>query len=655
MNGERHGLARTPILFWESTLTGKIEPDPRNFFGFVYSAGDIPTSESGSGSDAAQNQSNGSAQRQVDGTNLKSAWDLSPHAVARWRVVVFHQWSKSYHTVKAIFPSNRTILFDQPAPYWFGQFVNNTASARRWYIINPNDISPAPGYFRIVGNATVEYNAAAGIQGSGARVFPPPPTNAVLPTLTNLLSVHNAANVSISGLSFAYTDAPCPSSSAADSDTCSVAAKSAKDHLGQLVNIVQSPATTLRNCSFIGAAANAVWISQSPGATITHSMIANSGANAVRVENSRGAVVSQSKMLGAGQVVQNAAGVAVVNSRNASIVHNEVAKVVHDRGILWTNFDDLGAYTEVAYNHIHHCGCQTDECLSDGGGLYGSATTPSVLPVYLHHNVVHDITARNFGGAGIYLDTSTNAAQVTHNAVWNVADQCFYWHLETFGRIPLAANAEPTRVQNNIFVKSAYNAVPHTGQAGFARGGKVIDWEGYSANSTFSTNVVAIMPPALSASEHGAALQEDTGNRQLHRNRQMMASGPAVAGLVVKGVSCAGHFHVSPPNSTCTAAVVDSYSQLVWNRNVYWNASDQSAWILDNSSTTFGDVSYKSWRAQHGHDRDSIVASPMFLDAGASDYRLAAASPAIKTLGFDYWDWTAPGAVGPDWGGPQVF
>ena len=41
-------------------------------------------------------------------------------------MVCFHQWTKSYRTVKAVFPSNRTILFAQPAPFYYGQFVKVT-------------------------------------------------------------------------------------------------------------------------------------------------------------------------------------------------------------------------------------------------------------------------------------------------------------------------------------------------------------------------------------------------------------------------------------------------------------------------------------------------------------------------------------------------
>ena len=90
---------RTPILHWSAPLANDTSQAGKGAsrWGFVYSAGDI-------GAD----------------------WDVSPSALRLWRVVCFHQWTKSYHTVKAVFPANRTILFAQPAPFYYGQFVKVT-------------------------------------------------------------------------------------------------------------------------------------------------------------------------------------------------------------------------------------------------------------------------------------------------------------------------------------------------------------------------------------------------------------------------------------------------------------------------------------------------------------------------------------------------
>ena len=136
------------------------------------------------------------------------------------------------------------------------------------------------------------------------------------------------------------------------------------------------------------------------------------GGYGVRVTNCPGGSVQNSLVDGAGEVVQNSGGISIVNSARSRVQHNEIRHVRHVRGVSFQNWRDQGAQTDVSYNHIHHCGCESDECLSDGGAIYGASTSPSTTPVFLHHNLVHHIAARNFGGSGIYLDTSTNAAQV---------------------------------------------------------------------------------------------------------------------------------------------------------------------------------------------------------------------------------------------------
>ena len=92
--GRRLRRVRTPVLHWDAPLANYTTDAGQDVcrWGFVYSPGDIPDD-----------------------------WDLSAGALRLWRVVGFHQWSKSYHTVRAVFRENRTILFEQPAPFYYGQ------------------------------------------------------------------------------------------------------------------------------------------------------------------------------------------------------------------------------------------------------------------------------------------------------------------------------------------------------------------------------------------------------------------------------------------------------------------------------------------------------------------------------------------------------
>lgn len=131
---------------------------------------------------------------------------------------------------------------------------------------------------------------------------------------------------------------------------------------------------------------------------IERSGVYDAGGTGILVSSSAGSFVNNSKVIGAGRIVENLPGITMHDSLHGTVHRCETAYVSHCRGIRWDSSADSGAYTNISHNHIHHCGCQDDECLSDGGGLDGM-NTYSKLPVYLHHNYVHHIAAHHFGGA----------------------------------------------------------------------------------------------------------------------------------------------------------------------------------------------------------------------------------------------------------------
>ena len=66
-----------------------------------------------------------------------------------------------------------------------------------------------------------------------------------------------------------------------------------------------------------------------------------------------------------------------------------------------------------------------------------------------------------------------------------------------------------------------------------------------------------------------------------------------------------------------------------WDENVYWHAGLPLKIALGGK---LGEVDLDQWRAK-GLDTHSVVADPMFVNPAKDDYRLRAASPALK-LGF---------------------
>jgi parallel beta-helix repeat protein len=77
------------------------------------------------------------------------------------------------------------------------------------------------------------------------------------------------------------------------------------------------------------------------------------------------------------------------------------------------------------------------------------------------------------------------------------------------------------------------------------------------------------------------------------------------------------------------------------DNNFYWDATGKEV--------TFTGQSLKDWQEKTGHDKNSIIADPLFVDAKNFDFRFKPESPALK-LGFVPFDYTKAGVYGePAW------
>ncbi len=74
------------------------------------------------------------------------------------------------------------------------------------------------------------------------------------------------------------------------------------------------------------------------------------------------------------------------------------------------------------------------------------------------------------------------------------------------------------------------------------------------------------------------------------------------------------------------------------NRNLYWRTS--------GTANEFGGKTWQDWRLE-GHDAESIIADPLFVDAAGGNWDLRPESPA-KQIGFTPFDWRAAGVRGEE-------
>eukprot|EP01046_Picozoa_sp_COSAG06_P006949 COSAG06_NODE_333_length_17341_cov_7.601032_12_plen_74_part_00 len=46
--------------------------------------------------------------------SIPEDWDVSPEALRSWRVKAYHAWCASWHKVRSVDRSSRTIMFENP-------------------------------------------------------------------------------------------------------------------------------------------------------------------------------------------------------------------------------------------------------------------------------------------------------------------------------------------------------------------------------------------------------------------------------------------------------------------------------------------------------------------------------------------------------------
>lgn len=167
------------------------------------------------------------------------------------------------------------------------------------------------------------------------------------------------------------------------------------------------------------------------------------GAGGVRINSgSRHSVVSDCTIRDAGRLWLNGAGVYIQNSGWNRIVHNHIHDL-HQIGIAcgWT----WGyAHTEtvdnrIEYNRIHDIGRQG--LFDDLSGIYTLGAQPGGVE---RGNVIHDISAYEYGAWGLYTDEGSAYLTLEGNIVYRADLGGFHQH---YGRDNL--------VRNNIFALSA--------------------------------------------------------------------------------------------------------------------------------------------------------------------------------------------------------
>lgn len=347
---------------------------------------------------------------------------------------------------------------------------NPITKGTRYFIENYQEALDNPGEWFLSRNGDLFYIPREGESIDEAEV--------VAPILQQIVIVNGKAsnkvqNVSFRNISFMHTASKTPKDGNEPMQAAALIDAAIQIDFAENINIY--------NCEVQRTGNYALWFRQDcHKSMVQHSYFNDLGAGGIKIgefdfRETHEPVTSHIKIDNniiqhAGKVFPTAVGIAVFFAAHNSITHNEISDLRYtgiSLGWIWgyenpnaitTYFDrhdrlqfKTGTFknttinNEIAYNHIHHIGWGE---LSDMGAIYMLGESPHT---HVHHNVIHDIYAYDYGGWGLYTDEGSTGILIENNLVYGCKSGAFHQH---YGKDNI--------IKNNIFAFGQYQQVDFT-------------------------------------------------------------------------------------------------------------------------------------------------------------------------------------------------
>lgn len=168
--------------------------------------------------------------------------------------------------------------------------------------------------------------------------------------------------------------------------------------------------------------------------------------------HSRRITVSDNEIAHCGRFTPEAVGVFIGDNADNQVIHNHIYDLFYS-GISVGSVQDFGPSQAkgniIEYNNIHNIG---EGMLSDLAGIYACSTPGSRIA----YNVVHDVSRRDYGGWGIYMDKGSHDLLIQKNLVFRCQDGALFAH-----------HNHDITAENNIFALNRGAQVERGGIGGF--------------------------------------------------------------------------------------------------------------------------------------------------------------------------------------------
>jgi len=286
-----------------------------------------------------------------------------------------------------------------------------------------------------------------------------------------------------------------------------------------------------------------------PNLEVQRVSVVTGGATGITVQSSFGAFINNSIVRGYGARFPAGVGIGLMKSANATVSHGNVSDGLY-AGLSGGGDHDSAAYSTYAFNHVHDIGSEGDyDGICDAVAGYHGSSVGSKLPIFITSNIFHNITAYANGGAGVYMDMSSAAYQVSRNLVYAVTGNPIIWNMMA-GVMPTESSV-PTRIINNVLIAdrdNSYYRKKANGTQGrlhfWGQGNPVFVWNGHTS-AELERNVIVVSA----------------------------ANSPS-RGEWFAGEPCA---KAQEESTSCTWAFEDNFKKLNSRSNVWFNMSSPKA------------------------------------------------------------------------------
>ena len=355
-------------------------------------------------------------------------------------VVFDHYWIHDRTRVTAIDTTARVVSLDPDSPMFM-----HVLSENEFYFENARCAVTEPGQWHLERNTGFLYYIPREGESRDHTAVYAPVASRFVEIAGDEASGDRVEFVNLEGITFRY----CRSEGIKNSGQ-------AAHTLSGAITFRHARNCAIRNCTIDGAGTYAVDIQEGCSRLeIRDCVLTHSGAGGIKVNGSDkpGDDARQTSRIGirgneivhGGRLYRDAIGVLLMHASRVHVYRNHIYDFYYSGlscGWTWGLGESVSHSNRIEYNHVHRIGQKT---LSDLGGMYYLGIQPGTV---IRGNRVHDVSGKEYGGSGIYLDEGASHMLVEGNRVYDTQGPSFNMH---YGRENI--------VRSNVFIAGEEGAV----------------------------------------------------------------------------------------------------------------------------------------------------------------------------------------------------